>query len=186
MLCTSSAPSLFMDSGNQPSLCRNILHELPFELRSLCLGVRHKPQLFLCGPSENGQFASICKTHPPLATGSRGHFNGIFTGNRSLLVWEIYYHTVHLLGGGEAIMVWMERCGEHGCRTLSCIENYSGKSDKLNKSKLTGNVNVNKMVLLLVSCWWWSCCFCLAENATTNHRQALQRRAAAGDESVIA
>ena len=58
--------------------------------------------------------------------------------------------------------------------------------DKLNKSKLTGNINVNKMVLLLVSCWWWNCCFCLAENATTNHRQALQRRAAAGDESVIA
>ncbi len=26
--------------------------------------------------------------------------------------------------------------------------------DKLNKSKLTGNVNVNKMVLPLVSCWW--------------------------------
>jgi len=25
--------------------------------------------------------------------------------------------------------------------------------DKLNKSKLTGNVNVNKMVLPLVSCW---------------------------------
>jgi hypothetical protein len=40
------------------------------------------------------------------------------------------------------------------------------------------------MVLLLVSWWWWSCCFCLAENATTNHRQALQRRAAAGDESI--
>jgi hypothetical protein len=58
--------------------------------------------------------------------------------------------------------------------------------DKLNKSKLTGNVNVNKMVLPLVSCWWWSCCFCLAENATTNHRQALQRRAAAGDESATA
>jgi hypothetical protein len=58
--------------------------------------------------------------------------------------------------------------------------------DKLNKSKLTGNVNVNKMVLPLVSCWWWSCCFCLAENATTNHRQALQRRAAAGNESVPA
>jgi hypothetical protein len=58
--------------------------------------------------------------------------------------------------------------------------------DKLNKSKLTGNVNVNKMVLRLVSCWWWSYCFCLAENATTNHRQALQWRAAAGDESTIA
>jgi len=28
--------------------------------------------------------------------------------------------------------------------------------DKLNKSKLTGNVNVNKMVLPLVSCWWCS------------------------------
>jgi len=25
--------------------------------------------------------------------------------------------------------------------------------DKLNKSKLTGNINVNKMVLPLVSCW---------------------------------
>jgi hypothetical protein len=59
--------------------------------------------------------------------------------------------------------------------------------DKLNKSKLTGNVNVNKMVLpFLVSWWWWSCCFCLAENATTNHRQALQRRAAAGDKSATA
>jgi len=45
--------------------------------------------------------------------------------------------------------------------------------DKLNKSKLTGNVNVNKMVLPLVCCWWWSCSFCLAENATTNHRKAL-------------
>jgi len=58
--------------------------------------------------------------------------------------------------------------------------------DKLNKSKLTGNVNVNKMVLPLVSFWWLSCCFCLAENATTNHHQALQRRAAAGNESTIA
>ncbi len=29
--------------------------------------------------------------------------------------------------------------------------------DKLNKSKLTENVNVNKMVLQLVSCWWWTC-----------------------------
>jgi hypothetical protein len=56
--------------------------------------------------------------------------------------------------------------------------------DKLNKSKLTGNVNINKMVLPLVSWWWWSCCFCLAKNATTNHRQALQRWAAAGDESA--
>jgi len=28
--------------------------------------------------------------------------------------------------------------------------------DKLNKSKLMGNVNVNKMVLPLVSCWWCS------------------------------
>jgi hypothetical protein len=42
------------------------------------------------------------------------------------------------------------------------------------------------MVLPLVSCWWWSCCCCLAENAPTNHCQALQRRAAAGDESVTA
>ncbi len=58
--------------------------------------------------------------------------------------------------------------------------------DKLNKSKLTGNVNVFKMVLPLVSWWWWSCCFCLAENAMTNHCQALQRRAAAGDESATA
>jgi hypothetical protein len=57
---------------------------------------------------------------------------------------------------------------------------------KLNKSKLTGNVNVFKMVLPLVSCWWWSCCFCLAENAATNHRQASQQRAAAGDESATA
>jgi len=58
--------------------------------------------------------------------------------------------------------------------------------DKLNKSKLTGSVNVNKMVLPLVSCWWWRCWLCFAENATTNHRQALQRRAAAGDESATA
>ena len=58
--------------------------------------------------------------------------------------------------------------------------------DKLNESKLTGNVNINKMVLPLVSWWWWSCCFCLAEYATTNHCQALQRRAAAGDESATA
>ena len=28
--------------------------------------------------------------------------------------------------------------------------------DKLNKSKLMGNVNINKMVLPLVSCWWCS------------------------------
>jgi hypothetical protein len=56
--------------------------------------------------------------------------------------------------------------------------------NELKKSKLTGNVNVNKMVLPLVSWWWWSCCFCLAENATTNHRQALQWRAAAGDKSA--
>jgi len=58
--------------------------------------------------------------------------------------------------------------------------------DELNKSKLTGNLNVNKMVLTLVSCWWWSCCFCLAENAATNHCQALQRRTAAGDKSATA
>jgi hypothetical protein len=58
--------------------------------------------------------------------------------------------------------------------------------DKLNKSKLTGNINFFKMVLPLVSSWWWSCCFCLAENATNNHRQALQRRAVVGEESATA
>jgi hypothetical protein len=58
--------------------------------------------------------------------------------------------------------------------------------DKLNKSKLNGNVIVNKMVLPWVNCWWWSCCFCLAENATTNHHQVLQWRAAAGNESATA
>jgi hypothetical protein len=58
--------------------------------------------------------------------------------------------------------------------------------DKLHKSKLTGYVNVFKMVLLLVSCWWWCCCFCFAEDATTNLWQALQWRAVAGNESATA
>jgi len=53
---------------------------------------------------------------------------------------------------------------------------------------MTGNVNIKKMVLPLVCCWWWvvELLLCLAENATTNHRQALQWRAAAGDESALA
>jgi len=58
--------------------------------------------------------------------------------------------------------------------------------DKLNKSKLTGNINFFKMVLPLVSSWWWSYCICFAENTITNHRQALQWRAAIGDESATA
>jgi len=45
--------------------------------------------------------------------------------------------------------------------------------DKLNKSKLTGNVNVNKMVLPWVTCWWWNCCFCLAENANNQPSQSV-------------
>jgi hypothetical protein len=56
--------------------------------------------------------------------------------------------------------------------------------DKLNNSKLSGNLNVFKMVLPLVSCWWWRCCFCLAENATTNHHQALQWRVVTGNKSA--
>ena len=53
------------------------------------------------------------------------------------------------------------------------ILNCYPRRSKLNKSKLTGDVNVNKMVLPWVSCWWWSCCFCLAENANNQLSQSV-------------
>jgi len=63
------------------------------------------------------------------------------------------------------------------CRSLKIFATIDPKDtvDKLNKSKLTGNVNVNKMMLLWVCCWWWSCCFCLAENANNQPSQSVVR-----------
>jgi hypothetical protein len=49
--------------------------------------------------------------------------------------------------------------------------------DKLKKSKLTGNVNVNKMVLPLVSCWWCSLLLLLSRE---HNNQPLQSVVTAG------
>jgi hypothetical protein len=49
--------------------------------------------------------------------------------------------------------------------------------DKLNKSKLMGKVNVNKMVLPLVSCWWCSLLLLLSRE---HNNQLLQSVVMAG------
>jgi hypothetical protein len=45
--------------------------------------------------------------------------------------------------------------------------------DKLNKSNLSGNVNVNKMVLPLVSCWWCSLLLLLSRERNNQPSQSV-------------
>ena len=51
--------------------------------------------------------------------------------------------------------------------------NVKDTVDKLNKSKLIGNINVNKMVLLLVSCWWCFLCLFLWQLTTMSSTPAV-------------
>jgi len=55
--------------------------------------------------------------------------------------------------------------------------------DKLNKSKLTGNVNVNKMVLPLVRWWWCRLCLILRQLTTMSSTPAAAAVAAAAAEA---
>jgi len=50
--------------------------------------------------------------------------------------------------------------------------------DKLNKSNLTGNINVKKMVLSLVSCWWCLLLLLLSRECNNPPSQSVVR---AGD-----
>ena len=65
-----------------------------------------------------------------------------------------------LLLGGGAEGTNTPKCRLKHLGVCRLLKIYTVKLiQKINKSKLTGNIHVHKMVPLLVSCWW--CCLCL-------------------------